>query len=78
MTLRELIEQIVKHLVDQPDKVSVKEITGERTTVYELKVDKADLGKVIGRDGRTARALRTIITASSMKAGKRAMLEIIE
>jgi len=69
---------MAKELVDQPDKVSVSEINGERTVVYELRVDKSELGKVIGKDGKTARAMRTIITAASMKAGKRAVLEILE
>lgn len=78
MSLKELIEMMAKELVDQPDKVSVSEIDGERTVVYELRVDKSELGKVIGKDGKTARAMRTIITAASMKAGKRAVLEILE
>jgi len=69
---------MAKELVDQPDKVSVSEIKGERTVVYELRVDKSELGKVIGKDGKTARAMRTIITAASMKVGKRAVLEILE
>ncbi|MCK4595653.1 KH domain-containing protein, partial [candidate division WOR-3 bacterium] len=56
----------------------VSEIDGERTIVFELRVDKTELGKVIGKDGKTARAMRTIITAASMKAGKRAVLEILE
>ncbi|PIP12460.1 MAG: RNA-binding protein [bacterium (Candidatus Stahlbacteria) CG08_land_8_20_14_0_20_40_26] len=78
MSLKDLIEMMAKELVDQPDKVSVSEINGERTVVYELRVDKSELGKVIGKDGKTARAMRTIITAASMKAGKRAVLEILE
>ena len=78
MSLKDLIEMMAKELVDQPDKVSVSEINGERTVVYELRVDKSELGKVIGKDGKTARAVRTIITAASMKAGKRAVLEILE
>jgi len=76
--MKELIVAIAKSLVDQPDKVAVTEIDGERTIVYELRVDKSDLGKVIGKDGKTARAVRTIITAASMKLGKRAVLEILE
>ncbi|HID94347.1 MAG TPA: KH domain-containing protein [bacterium (Candidatus Stahlbacteria)] len=76
--MKELIESIAKKLVDKPDAVDVTEIDGERTVVYELRVDKGDLGKVIGRDGKTARAMRTIITAASMKTGKRAILEILE
>jgi len=78
MSLKELIELMAKALVDQPDKVSVSAIDGERTVVYELRVDKSELGKVIGKDGKTARAMRTIITAASMKEGKRAVLEILE
>jgi predicted RNA-binding protein YlqC (UPF0109 family) len=78
LKMKELINQIAQKLVDKPDAVEVTEIDGERTVVYELRVDKGDLGKVIGRDGKTARAMRTIITAASMKTGKRAILEILE
>jgi uncharacterized protein len=76
--LKELIEYIAKLLVDNPDQVSVTEIEGEQTSVIELKVAKEDLGKVIGKQGRTARAMRTILGAASTKARKRAVLEIIE
>ena len=76
--LQELIVYISKSLVDIPEKVSVNEIVGEQTTVLELKVDKTDLGKVIGKQGRTARALRTILNAASTKLRKRSVLEIIE
>ncbi len=76
--LKELIEYIAKSLVDNPDKVEVAEVEGEQTAVIELKVAKEDLGKVIGRQGRTARAMRTILGAASTKARKRAVLEIIE
>ncbi len=76
--LRDLIERIGKALVDLPDDVSVIEVVGEQTTVIELRVNKSDLGKIIGKEGRTARALRTILTASSTKLKKRAILEIIE
>lgn len=76
--LKDLIEMVSKALVDTPDKVEVKEIEGEQTTVIELKVDKSDLGKVIGKQGRTARALRTILNAASTKLRKRSVLEIIE
>lgn len=76
--LRDLIEYVSKSLVDMPDQVQVSEIIGEQTTVVELKVDKSDLGKVIGRQGRTARALRTILNAASTKLKKRSVLEIIE
>lgn len=73
-----LMENMTKSLVDLPDLVQVNEIEGEQTTVIELKVDKSDLGKVIGKQGRTARALRTILNAASTKLRKRTVLEIIE
>ncbi len=76
--LKQLVEYISKALVDQPDKVEVKEITGEKTLIYELRVGQGDLGKVIGKEGRTAKAIRSIITAAAMKIGKRAQLEILE
>lgn len=76
--LKTLIEYLAKALVDLPDNVEVNEIAGEQTTVLELKVDKSDLGKVIGKQGRTARALRTILNAASTKLRKRSVLEIIE
>ncbi|HDD44154.1 MAG TPA: KH domain-containing protein [Candidatus Desulfofervidus auxilii] len=76
--LKELVEYIAKSLVDRPDSVEVKEIVGEQTSVIELKVAKEDLGKVIGKQGRTARAIRTILNAASTKVKKRAVLEIIE
>jgi len=76
--MKELIEYIAKALVDNPDEVKVTEVEGEVTSVIELRVAKADLGKVIGKEGRTARAMRTLLTASSTKLKKRAVLEIIE
>lgn len=76
--LKELIDYIARALVDNPDQVKVTEIEGERTSVIELSVAKDDLGKVIGKQGRTARAMRTILSAASTKAKKRAVLEIIE
>lgn len=76
--LQDLITYISKALVDVPDEVKVTEIVGEQTTVIELKVDKSDLGKVIGKQGRTARSLRTILNAASTKLKKRSVLEIIE
>ena len=76
--LREMIEFIAKALVDQPDQVRVTEVEGEQTSVLELKVAKEDLGKVIGKQGRTARAMRTILGAASTKARKRSVLEILE
>jgi uncharacterized protein len=76
--MKELIETIGKALVDYPDQVQVKEIEGEATTVLELRVATNDLGKVIGKQGRTARAIRTILGASGMKLKKRFVLEILE
>lgn len=76
--MKELIEHIAKALVDQPDQVRVIEVQGEKTSVIELSVAKEDLGKIIGKQGRTARALRTILTAASTKLKKRSVLEIIE
>jgi predicted RNA-binding protein YlqC (UPF0109 family) len=76
--LKDLITYVSKALVDLPEQVNVNEIVGEQTTVLELKVDKTDLGKIIGKQGRTARALRTILNAASTKLRKRSVLEIIE
>ena len=76
--LKDLIEYVAKSLVDNPDQVQVSEIEGEQTSVIELKVAKEDLGKVIGKQGRTARAMRTLLGAASAKAKRRAVLEIIE
>lgn len=76
--LRELVEYISKALVDLPDQVHVRHVDGEQTTVLELKVAKEDLGKVIGKQGRTARAIRTILNGASTKLKKRTVLEIIE
>lgn len=76
--LREMIEFIARSLVDQPDQVRVTEVEGEQTSVIELKVAKEDLGKVIGKQGRTARAMRTLLGAASTKVRKRSVLEILE
>ncbi|MEJ2726859.1 MAG: KH domain-containing protein [Deltaproteobacteria bacterium] len=76
--MKDLIAYIAKALVDKPEEVSVTEIEGEQTSVIELKVAKEDLGKVIGKQGRTARAMRTILSAASTKINKRSVLEIIE
>ncbi len=76
--LEELVETIACALVDDPDQVEVNRIQGEQTSVIELKVAKEDLGKIIGRKGRTATALRTILAAASTKLRKRTILEIIE
>jgi len=78
MDMKELITYIAKALVDSPEAVEVSEVEGEQTSVIELKVAKGDLGKVIGKQGRTARAMRTILNAASTKIKKRAVLEIIE
>jgi predicted RNA-binding protein YlqC (UPF0109 family) len=78
MEMKELITYIAKALVDKSEEVVVTEIEGEQTSVIELKVAKEDLGKVIGKQGRTARAMRTILSASSTKINKRSVLEIIE
>ncbi len=76
--MKELIEYIAKSLVDQPDAVKVTEVTGERTSVIELSVAKEDMGMIIGKQGRTATAMRTLLNAASMKQKKRTILEIIE
>ncbi len=76
--MKSLIEDIAKALVDKPEEVSVSEVDGERTTVFELRVDTSDLGKVIGKQGKTARSIRTILSAAGTKLGKRCVLEILE
>ena len=76
--MKELVEYIAKSLVDDPDAVRVTEVEGERTSVVELSVMKEDLGKVIGKQGKTARAIRTILSAAATKENKRTILEIIE
>jgi uncharacterized protein len=76
--VRSLVEQIAKALVDEPEQVSVANIDGEQTTVLELRVAAGDLGKVIGKQGRTARSIRTILGAAGMKLHKRFTLEILE
>ena len=77
-SMKELITFIARALVDKPEDVMVGEVEGEQTSVIELKVAKEDLGKVIGKQGRTARAMRTILSAASTKVKKRSVLEIIE
>ncbi len=76
--MKDLVEFIAKSLVDKPDSVQINEIDGEQVTVLELKVARDDLGKIIGRQGRTARAMRTILGAASIRANKRVVLEILE
>jgi predicted RNA-binding protein YlqC (UPF0109 family) len=77
-SMKQLIEDIAKALVDIPDEVVVKSVEGERTTVLELKVAPSDLGKVIGKQGRTARSIRTILGAAGMKLNRHFTLEILE
>ena len=76
--MKDLITYIAKALVDKPEEVVVTEIEGEQTSVIELKVAKEDIGKIIGKRGRTAQAISTILSAASMKIKKRSILEILE
>ena len=76
--MRDLVEEIAKALVDIPEEVSVREVQGEQVTVLELKVAPSDLGKVIGKQGRTARSVRTLLGAAGMKLNRRFTLEILE
>ncbi|MCK4359219.1 MAG: KH domain-containing protein [Candidatus Cloacimonetes bacterium] len=76
--MKELVEFMAKALVDNPDEVVVKEVAGERVTLYELRVGEGEVGKVIGKGGRTANAMRTILNSVSTKHGKRSELEILE
>lgn len=76
--MKDLVKSIAQALVDHPEQVSVTEIEGNQTSVLELKVAKDDLGKVIGKQGRTAQAIRTVLNAASAKLRKRSVLEIIE
>lgn len=76
--MKELVEYIVKALVDDPSEVTITEKTGEKGILFELRVGKSDIGKVIGKRGRTAGAIRTILNAVSIKQGHRAELEIVE
>jgi len=76
--MKDLLEEIARALVDNPEDVQVTEVEGEQTTVLELRVRNEDLGKVIGRQGRTARAIRTLLAAAGMKVHKRFVLEILE
>lgn len=76
--MKELVTEIAKALVDSPDEVSVREVAGEQVTVLELRVAANDLGKVIGKQGRTARSIRTLLGAAGMKLNRRFTLEILE
>ena len=78
MSMKSLVEDIARSLVDHPDQVQVSEVEGEQTAVLELRVDPADLGKVIGKQGRTARAMRSLLSAAAGKVNKRSRLEIME
>lgn len=75
--MKEFVEYIVKHLVDKPEEVKVNEVKGDRITIYELRVGPGDMGKVIGKKGQNAQAIRTLLNAAS-KGGKRSNLEILE
>jgi len=76
--MKGFVEYVVKALVDYPDEVNVREVDGERTVVFELRLNKTDIGKVIGKNGRTISALRSLLTSAAAKQGRRAVLEIIE
>ncbi|HER23645.1 MAG TPA: KH domain-containing protein [Candidatus Atribacteria bacterium] len=76
--LRELIELIIKGIVDNPDKVEINEIIGEKSSIFEVRVDPSDIGKVIGRQGRNIKSVRTIVNAAAQKEDKRAVIEIID
>jgi len=76
--IKDIVSFIAKALVDRPEEVRVNEVEGEQTSVIELRVAKEDMGKVIGKQGRTARAIRTVLNAAATKARKRTVLEIVE
>ncbi len=77
-SLKGLIEEVVKAIVDKPEEVKISEVEGESTSVIELRVAKEDIGKIIGKEGKTAKAMRTILSAASQKLKKKTHLEIIE
>ena len=76
--MRELIELIIKGIVDNPDKVEINEIIGERSSIFEVRVDSNDIGKVIGRQGRNIKSIRTIVNAAAQKNDKRVIIEIVD
>jgi hypothetical protein len=76
--MKPFIEYVVKALVDHPEQVDIREVDGERVVVFELRLDPTDVGKVIGKSGRTITAIRTLLTSAAAREGKRAMVEIIE
>ena len=76
--MKELIELIIKGIVDNPDKVEINEVIGEKSLIYEVKVDSDDIGKVIGRQGRNIKSIRTIVNAAAQKDDKRVVIEIVD
>jgi len=76
--MKEFIEYAVKELVDFPNEVDVRQVNGDKTIVFELRLNKTDIGKVIGKHGRTIQALRTLVNGAGSRSGKRAMVEILE
>ena len=76
--MKELIELIIKGIVDNPDKVEINEIIGEKSSIYEVRVDSDDIGKVIGRQGRNIKSIRTIVNAAAQKDNKRVVVEIVD
>ncbi len=76
--MKELIELIIKGIVDNPDKVEINEIIGEKSSIYEVRVDSDDIGKVIGRQGRNIKSIRTIVNAAAQKDDKRVVIEVID
>ena len=76
--MKELIELIIKGIVDNPDKVEINEIIGEKSSIFEVRVDSIDIGKVIGRQGRNIKSIRTIVNAAAQKDDKRVVLEIVD
>ncbi len=78
MQVKELVEHLAKALVDHPEEVEVREIEDERATVLELRVAAEDMGKVIGKQGRIAKAIRTVVNAAALKENKRVLVEIVE
>ena len=76
--MKELIELIIKGIVDNPDKVEINEVIGEKSSIYEVRVDSDDIGKVIGRQGRNIKSIRTIVNAAAQKDDKRVVIEIVD
>ncbi len=76
--MKELIELIIKGIVDNPDKVEINEVIGEKSSIYEVRVDSDDIGKVIGRQGRNIKSIRTIVNAAAQKDDKRVVVEIVD